>query len=906
MLGVRASVSQAPRATVLAGSPGLQSAPGFAGEPDPTGCGSPCSDPVVPIAVGPGVVVQVGPSGFRFFNKGGELLLKLGYPDFFGISATGSPKIVYDQLHGRWVAAATDPSACSPGFLLGISDTSDPTGGWTIYDFSTGSLWPALTGMGLSSDKVVLGMFEFNMTDCNMVDPAGGRLVEADMAALLATPQSLAVAQSSLDVNQLQWQPAMGLTSGNEAFAIGMNQIPSVGWDVSLARMTGTSAASTLALTISDLTTSLGLSGFTNNAPAATNAFWRAGDLWFQSGTQSGVRVTEVVTTDSPSVAQDFEIGQDGIKTSLGAIGLAGDGTLFVTFTQASVAPTTFGFGPESLYAAYQAPSDPANTIHAQALIVGGAAPYNDPHWGDYTSDALAPDPSDVHGIWQGGPYTTPSGDWASWISKLTAASGALDGSMVLDDGRAQTNSLTLALGAQPLATSPTTQVLISNSATISGSQLAQAIQIPSAVRTAWDLANAAAGGTTATGLRTVYYQWGDGAGAWSAVASSSITVDTPLGATYDALPPARLLDTRTGNGLSGPFHSTVPRAFQVSGRGGVPSAAVAVTGNLTVTGQTSAGYVFLGPSASSTPSSSTINFPLGDNRANGLTVKLGSGGKLSAVFIGGSSATTQLIFDVTGYFLAGDSGATYIAINPVRIIDSRTYGSAGKLQSRQWSWFIVGGIGGVPADALAVTGNVTVTQQTSGGYIFVGPSGGAGLPSSSTLNFPVGDNRANNLTVALGRTSELWIIFVGGSTATTHFVFDATGYFMAAPGGATYVPLTPARLLDTRTGNGLSGPLQNRIARSFQVSGRGGVPSLSLAVTGNLTVTKQTAAGYVFLGPNPTNSPTSSTLNFPVGDNRANGVSVALGAGGTLSATYAASVGATTHLIFDVTGFYR
>ena len=113
MLGVRASVSQAPRATVLAGSPGLQSAPGFAGEPDPTGCGSPCSDPVVPIAVGPGVVVQVGPSGFRFFNKGGELLLKLGYPDFFGISATGSPKIVYDQLHGRWVAAATDPSACA-------------------------------------------------------------------------------------------------------------------------------------------------------------------------------------------------------------------------------------------------------------------------------------------------------------------------------------------------------------------------------------------------------------------------------------------------------------------------------------------------------------------------------------------------------------------------------------------------------------------------------------------------------------------------------------------------------------------------------------------------------------------------------------------------------------------------
>jgi hypothetical protein len=64
-------------------------------------------------------------------------------------------------------------------------------------------------------------------------------------------------------------------------------------------------------------------------------------------------------------------------------------------------------------------------------------------------------------------------------------------------------------------------------------------------------------------------------------------------------------------------------------------------------------------------------------------------------------------------------------------------------------------------------------------------------------------------------------------------------------------------------------------------------VPSGAVAVTGNLTVTNQTAAGYLFLGPDPVASPTSSTLNFPLGDTRANGVTVALGSGGTLSATY-------------------
>ena len=53
-------------------------------------------------------------------------------------------------------------------------------------------------------------------------------------------------------------------------------------------------------------------------------------------------------------------------------------------------------------------------------------------------------------------------------------------------------------------------------------------------------------------------------------------------------------------------------------------------------------------------------------------------------------------------------------------------------------------------------------------------------------------------------------------------------------------------------------------------------------------------------------NNPTSSTLNFPFGDDRANGVTLALGAGGTLSVTYAApTLGRTAQVIFDVTGYF-
>jgi hypothetical protein len=89
-------------------------------------------------------------------------------------------------------------------------------------------------------------------------------------------------------------------------------------------------------------------------------------------------------------------------------------------------------------------------------------------------------------------------------------------------------------------------------------------------------------------------------------------------------------------------------------------------------------------------------------------------------------------------------------------------------------------------------------------------------------------------------------------------------------------------------------------------VTGPDGVPSDATAVTGNMTVTAQTSLGYLYLGPIATNNPTSSTLNFPVGDDRANGVTVAVGPGGTLSATYVAPTsGKTTQVIFDVTGYF-
>jgi hypothetical protein len=386
---------------------------------------------------------------------------------------------------------------------------------------------------------------------------------------------------------------------------------------------------------------------------------------------------------------------------------------------------------------------------------------------------------------------------------------------------------------------------------------------------------------------------------------------------TFVGTTPTRILDTRIGLGLSGTLVSTFPRTFHVSGNLGgtlgtvVPSNAVAVVGNLTVTGSNSAGYVYLGPDSVSSPSSSTINFPAGDNRANGVTVPLDANGCLSAVFIGISGRSTHLVFDVTGYYLPGDAGSFFQAVAPARLLDSRTgTGVPAQFISKQPQTFMVKGrtdsLGNVivPADAIAVTGNLTITNASSAGYAYIGPVF-ASLPGSSSINAPPGDNRANNVTVALDSNGALSVVYVGVDGSHADLIFDVAGYFTKS-GGWRYVPVVPTRLLDSRYGNGLGGVFQSRAPRAFAVLGRWPIPAGAMAVTGNLTVTSQTAAGYGFMAASAPAYPTSSTINFPVGDNRANGVTLQLSSSGTLDIVYGVNSYATTNFIFDVSGYFH
>ena len=194
-----------------------------------------------------------------------------------------------------------------------------------------------------------------------------------------------------------------------------------------------------------------------------------------------------------------------------------------------------------------------------------------------------------------------------------------------------------------------------------------------------------------------------------------------------------------------------------------------------------------------------------------------------------------------------------------------------------------------VPTNATAITGNLTIVTETASGVIALGPTMTA-TGAVTTINFVKGDIRANNVTVGLGPSGTLQAVYRATAGATINLIFDVTGYFTPDTTGATYHVLAPGRVLDSRPTTsahkniGLAGKFKNKTVRTFTVAGVKAlgwtsalVPAGATAVTGNLTVTASTSDGYVAIGPTMVSVPATSTLNTMKGQNRANGVTVAL-----------------------------
>ncbi|MEV7275345.1 FlgD immunoglobulin-like domain containing protein [Streptomyces sp. NPDC093111] len=247
-----------------------------------------------------------------------------------------------------------------------------------------------------------------------------------------------------------------------------------------------------------------------------------------------------------------------------------------------------------------------------------------------------------------------------------------------------------------------------------------------------------------------------------------------------------------------------------------------------------------------------------------------------------------------------GGLGA-YEPVTPTRILDTR--GGLGAPKRPVYGGgtltLQVAGRAGVPASGVsAVVLNVTAVNASASTYVSVHPYG-TQRSDASNLNVTAGRTVSNLVTVPV-KDGKVTLYNFRGSV---DLLADVAGSYTMSGPGDRFAPVTPARVLDTRSGLGAPkaavGPARTV---SVRVAGRGGVPAAGVsAVVLNVTATGPTAAGFVSVYPYGTARTGASSLNTAPGRTVANAVVVPVKDGKVTLYNHAGSV----DLLADVSGYF-
>ncbi len=231
---------------------------------------------------------------------------------------------------------------------------------------------------------------------------------------------------------------------------------------------------------------------------------------------------------------------------------------------------------------------------------------------------------------------------------------------------------------------------------------------------------------------------------------------------------------------------------------------------------------------------------------------------------------------------------------SPSRIADTRAAGGGGPVTPAADRIVPVAGHGGVPnSGASAVVLTLTAITPNSTAYLQVYPTGNRPAQPTSNTNLVPGQSVAALVTSPLGTGGAVQLHVSQGSVG---FVADVLGYYTSS--GSRYVPLTPRRILDTRT----AAPVTAGTDRTVIIAAHNGVPAGATAVIVNTTGVgaSQPLNLQVYPTGNPP-SPRTSTVSpqdgYPVPDL----VVMRLGTGGAINLS--ASSG-STHVVLDVVGY--
>jgi hypothetical protein len=203
----------------------------------------------------------------------------------------------------------------------------------------------------------------------------------------------------------------------------------------------------------------------------------------------------------------------------------------------------------------------------------------------------------------------------------------------------------------------------------------------------------------------------------------------------------------------------------------------------VTAAGADGPGFLTVYPCDVAQPDASNVNYRGADAVPNLAVAPLDSQGRTCIA----TSAATDVVVDLLGWFT---SPSAYNAMTPTRLLDTRQTAKypGGPLLSGVVRTLHVAD----PSVTRAAVLNITAANAAAAGFVTFFPCGVA-APDASNLNPVPGRATANLAITALDTHGDVCFV----SDNTVDVVVDEEGTFPAA----TYTPMVPVRLVDTRQG---------------------------------------------------------------------------------------------------------
>ncbi|MEZ0091195.1 PKD domain-containing protein [Streptacidiphilus sp. EB129] len=356
---------------------------------------------------------------------------------------------------------------------------------------------------------------------------------------------------------------------------------------------------------------------------------------------------------------------------------------------------------------------------------------------------------------------------------------------------------------------------------------------------------------------------------------SATASTKAAVGPVFVPVGPTRVLDTRAGLGA--------PRArlgaggvvrLRVNGAAGVSNAS-SVLLNLTATDTTGNGFVTAYPDGGSRPTAAGLNYRPGQTVANLVDVPVGADG---VVDLYSSAGSLDMVADLEGYNTVTPSSNGTTLINDDNtwgqfrpVLDTRgeqglpRLGKVGPGASVTFSTLQTENPGSYEYGATAVVLDVTETNATASSYVTASKPG-TGRPSTSDLNFTAGETRSTTVVAPVDAQGRVSLFNHSGSV---DLIASVEGFYLpfgptTDPVNEPMTPITPVRVLDTRSGVGArKAPMGPTNDLSFKVAGVDGIPAGATGVLVNLTAIGPTADGYLTAWGDLASQPFDSALNF-------------------------------------------